>query len=64
MARYNHIKYEEDKMALVSVEALDRRGQILELRENVLLAESERLNCRNTMSIPEARKALRERLSL
>lgn len=64
MTSYNYTKCREYKMVLASVEALDRMGQILVLREKVLLAESGCLNGRNTMSIPEARRALRERLSL
>lgn len=53
----------EGDMVLMSIDAFEKREQILELRERVLQAEQERLNGEKTMSVSEARKALRERLS-
>lgn len=53
----------EGDMVLMSIDAFEKREQILELRERVLQAEQERLNCEKTMSVSEARKALREHLS-
>ncbi|HIU77275.1 MAG TPA: type II toxin-antitoxin system Phd/YefM family antitoxin [Candidatus Pelethocola excrementipullorum] len=52
----------EGDMVLMSIDAFEKREQILELRERVLQAEQERLNGEKTMSVSEARKALRERL--
>ncbi len=52
----------EGDMVLMSIEAFEKREQILELREHVLQAEQERLNGEKTMSVAEARKGLRERL--
>lgn len=52
----------EGDMVLMSIDAFERREQILELRERVLQAEQERLNGTKTISISEARKALKERL--
>lgn len=48
-------------MVLMSIEAFEKREQILELQGRVLQAEQERLNGEKTMSVAEARKALRER---
>lgn len=52
----------EGDMVLMSIDAFEKREQVLELRERVLQAEQERLNGEKTMSVSEARKALRERL--
>lgn len=53
----------EGDMVLMSIDAFEKREQILALRERVLQAEQERLNGEKTMNLSEARKALRERLS-
>ena len=45
----------------MNIEAYERREQILELREKVLHAEAERVNGAKTLSVSEARKALKER---
>jgi len=45
----------------MSVEAYERREQILEMREKILQAEQERLNGEKSMTIAEARKELRKR---
>ncbi len=47
----------------MSIEAFERREQVLELRAKVLQAEEERLSGIKTMSIADARKGLRERLN-
>ncbi len=53
----------EGDMVLMSIEAFEKREQILELRSRVLQAEEERLSGAKTMSVSDARKALRERLN-
>jgi len=53
----------EGDMVLMSIDAFEKREQILELRSRVLQAEEERLSGARTMSISDARKALRERLN-
>lgn len=45
----------------MSLEAFEKREQILQLRAKVLQAEQERLEGAKTRSIAEARKELRER---
>lgn len=52
----------EGDMVLMSVEAFEKREQILELRAKVLQAEQERIDGARTKSIAEARKELRERI--
>ena len=47
----------------MNLEALEKREQTLNLRAKVLQAEEERLSGARTMSISEARKALRERIN-
>ena len=47
----------------MSIEAFEKREQMLELRAKVLQAEQERIEGMETMSVAEARKQLRERLS-
>ncbi len=53
----------EGDMVLMSIDAFEKREQILELRSRVLQAEQERLSGEKTMSVSEARKALRERIN-
>lgn len=53
----------EGDMVLMSIDAFEKREQILELQSRVLQAEQERLSGAKTMSVSEARKALRERLN-
>ena len=50
-------------MVLMSIEAYEKREQLLQLRAKVLQAEQERIDGAPTMSVAEARKKLRERLS-
>lgn len=47
----------------MNLEAFEKREQTLNLRAKVLQAEEERLSGARTMSISEARKALRERIN-
>lgn len=51
----------EGDLVLMSIEAFERREQILQLRAKVLQAEQERLDGTPTISVSEARKRLRER---
>lgn len=51
----------EGDLVLMSIEAFERREQILQLRAKVLQAEQERLDGADTISVSEARKRLRER---
>lgn len=51
----------EGDLVLMSIEAFEKREQILQLRAKVLQAEQERLDGAETISISEARKRLRER---
>ena len=51
----------EGDLVLMSIEAFERREQILQLRAKVLQAEQERLDGAETVSVSEARKQLRER---
>lgn len=53
----------EGDMVLMSIEAFEKKEQMLELRARILQAEQERLNGAKTMSIAEARKGLRDRLN-
>ena len=53
----------EGDMVLMSIEAYEKREQLLHLRAKVLQAEQERIDGAPTMSVAEARKKLRERLS-
>ena len=52
----------EGDMVLMSIEAYEKREQLLRLRARVLQAERERIDGAKTMSATEARKNLRERL--
>ena len=51
----------EGDLVLMSIEAFERREQILQLRAKVLQAEQERLDGAPTISVSEARRRLRER---
>lgn len=52
----------EGDIVLMSIDAFEKREQILELRAKVLQAEQERISGAKTMSVAEARKRLRERV--
>lgn len=47
----------------MSMEAFERREELLNLRERIMQAEEERLSGANTLSVAEARQALRARLN-
>lgn len=51
----------EGDLVLMSIEAFEKREQILQLRSKVLDAEQERLSECDTISTSEARKKLTER---
>lgn len=53
----------EGDLVLMSIEAFERREQVLKLREKMLRAEQERLDGAKTLSISEARNRLRERIN-
>lgn len=48
----------EGDLVLMSIDAFEKREQMLELRAKVLQAEQERLNGAKAMSIAEARQLL------
>lgn len=47
----------------MNIDTFERREQILNLRAKVLQAEEERLSGAKTLSVSDARKALRERIN-
>ncbi len=51
----------EGDLVLMSIDAFEKREQMLKLRAKVLQAEQERLDGTETISISEARKRLKER---
>ena len=51
----------EGDMVLMSIDAFEKREQLLKLREKVLQAEQERMNGSAGISIADARKKLRRR---
>ena len=51
----------EGDIVLMSIEAFEKREQMLQLRAKVLQAEQERINGAETLSVADARKRLRER---
>ncbi len=53
----------EGDLVLMSIDAFEKREQILQLRSKVLQAEQERINGETTLSVSEARNRLRERVS-
>lgn len=48
---------------LMSIDAFEKRKQILQLRAKVLQAEQERIDGAETLSVSQARKRLRERVN-
>ncbi len=52
----------EGDLVLMSIDAFEKREQILKLRERILQAEQERIDGAETLSISEARRKLRERI--
>lgn len=53
----------EGDLVLMSIDAFEKREQILQLRSKIIKAEQERIDGETTMSIQEARNRLRERVS-
>jgi len=51
----------EGDMVLMSIDAFEKREQILQLRSKVLQAEQERISGAETLNISEARRRLGER---
>ena len=51
----------EGDLVLMSIDAFEKREQMLQLRARVLQAEQERMDGDPTISVSEARKRLRER---
>lgn len=53
----------EGDLVLMSIDAFEKREQLLRFREKVLQAEQERINGAKTLSVSDARQKLRERLN-
>lgn len=53
----------EGDLVLMSIDAFEKREQILRLRAEVLQAEQERIDGAETLSVSRARKRLRERVN-
>ncbi|HZK58005.1 MAG TPA: type II toxin-antitoxin system Phd/YefM family antitoxin [Clostridia bacterium] len=53
----------EGDLVVMSIEAFEKREQILDLRLKILQAEQERINGAETITVPEARKRLKERIN-
>lgn len=51
----------EGDLVLMSIEAFEKREQMLKLREKILQAEQERMEGVETLSVAEAKKRLMER---
>ncbi|HBN56399.1 MAG TPA: prevent-host-death protein [Lachnospiraceae bacterium] len=52
----------EGDLVLMSIDAFEKREQILKLQAKILQAEQERLDGAKTIHISDARKQLRERI--
>ncbi len=52
----------EGDLVVMSIDAFEKREQILQLRAKILKAEQERISGDETLSIAEARQRLRERV--
>lgn len=53
----------EGDLVLMSIDAFEKREQMLKLREKILQAEQERIDGAATLSVAQARDRLRERLN-
>ena len=53
----------EGDLVLMSIEAFEKREQVLQLRAKVLQAEQERIDGAETLSVSQARERLRERIN-
>ena len=50
-------------LVLMSIDAFEKREQMLQLREKVLKAEQERIDGAETLSVSQARKRLMDRIN-
>lgn len=53
----------EGDLVLMSIDAFEKREQMLQLRAKVLQAEQERVDGAETLSVSQARQQLRERIN-
>ena len=53
----------EGDLVLMSIDAFEKREQMLQLRAKVLQAEQERIDGAETLSVSQAREKLRERIN-
>ena len=53
----------EGDLVLMSIDAFEKREQLLKLRAKVMQGEQERIDGAETLSVSQARKRLRERLN-
>jgi prevent-host-death family protein len=53
----------EGDLVIMSIDAFEKREQILQLRTKVLQAEQERIDGAKTISVSQARQKLRERIN-
>ena len=53
----------EGDLVLMSIDAFEKREQMLHLRAKVLQAEQERVDGAETLSVAQARERLRERIN-
>ena len=53
----------EGDLVLMSIDAFEKREQMLQLRAKVLQAEQERIDRAETLSVSQARERLRERIN-
>ena len=53
----------EGDLVLMSIDAFEKREQVLQLRAKVLQAEQERIDGAETLSVSQARERLRERIN-
>ena len=53
----------EGDLVLMSIDAFEKREQMLQLRAKVLQAEQERIDGTETLSVSQARERLRERIN-
>jgi prevent-host-death family protein len=56
-------KHGEGDLVIMSIDAFEKREQILQLRTKVLQAEQERIDGAKTISVSQARQKLRERIN-
>ena len=53
----------EGDLVLMSIDAFEKREQMLQFRAKVLQAEQERIDGSETLSVSQAREGLRERIN-